>query len=104
MPAPRYHSRARQDLEDLWRYIAQPNPVAADRYLEELDKRANAHAARPDMGRTEPEVAERLSLPASEGLRSFLYRNHRCYYVPIESGIFILRILDTRRGRDTALT
>lgn len=103
MPAPRYHHRARQDLEDLWFYIAQDNPDAADRYLDELQKRARSHAANPNMGRLEPEVAKRLNLPSSLTLRSFLYRNHRAYYFPVDQTILILRVLDTRRDRDTAL-
>ena len=103
MPAVHYHRHARQDLEDLWFYIAEDNETAADRYLEGLQERAQTYAASPAIGQLEPEVSERLHLPPAVTLRSFLHRNHRCYYVAIEIGIFIFRVIDTCRDRDTAL-
>jgi plasmid stabilization system protein ParE len=55
------------------------------------------------MGRLETELAARLEIPPGIPLRSFLHRNHRCYYIPEEDRIFILRVLDVRRNIDTAL-
>jgi plasmid stabilization system protein ParE len=103
MPTPRCHRHARADLEALWQYLAQYNIQAADQYLEGLHEAAHLHAANPGMGRLEAELAERLEASSSTPLRSFLYRNHRCYYLPDEDGIFILRVLDVRRDIDTAL-
>jgi toxin ParE1/3/4 len=103
MPAPRYHRQARADLEALWLHIAPENLEAADRYLDGLHEAAGRYAEHPGMGRLEPELAERLHVPAGITLRSFLHRNYRCYYVPDEEGIFILRVIDTRRDIDTAL-
>jgi len=103
MAVPRYHQRAKADLQAIWRYLATRNPAAADRYLRELQERAFTYAAMPTAGRLEPEVAERLKLPSDITLRSFLYRNHRSYYFSIDVGIMILRVLPTRRDRNTAL-
>ena len=102
MAVVHYHPRAQADLDELWDYIAQDNPDAADRYLEELHHRAETYAARPAMGRPEQGVGALLNLPDDVELRSFLHRNHRGYYLPIPSGIVVLRTLDTRRDRDAA--
>lgn len=103
MSTPRYHRHAIADLEALWQYLAQSNIQAADHYLDGLQEAAHLYAANPGMGRLETELAERLEAPPSIPLRSFLHRNHRCYYIPDEDGIFILRVLDVRRDLDTAL-
>src|SRR5262245_13818138 len=103
MATPRYHRHARADLEVLWQYLAQYNIQAADQYLDELQEAAHLYAATPGIGRLETELAERLEIPPGMSLRSFLHRNHRCYYIPEEDGIFILRVLDVRRNIDTAL-
>jgi toxin ParE1/3/4 len=103
MPTPRYHRQARADLESLWLYIAGENLSAADRYLDGLEAMARRYTANPGMGRLEPELAARLDLPPGITLRSFLYRNHRSYYIPEDTGIFILRILDARRDIENVL-
>ena len=99
----RYNGRAISDLQTIWRYLAARNPVAAERYLRGFQDHALIYALTPTVGRPEPEVAGRLKLPSDITLRSFLYRNHRGYYFSIDAGIFILRVLPTRRDRDTAL-
>ena len=103
MPAPRYHRHARADLEALWLYLARYNTQAADRYVDGLHEAACLYATNPDMGRLEPELAERLDAPSGVTLRSFLHRNHRGYYIPDEDGIFILRVLDVRQDIGTAI-
>jgi plasmid stabilization system protein ParE len=103
MPTPRYHRTARADLERLWLALARHNVLAADRYLEGLHERARRYAERPGMGRQEPELEQRLEVPLGITLRSFLHRNHRCYYIPELGGIVILRILDVRQELDNAL-
>jgi len=103
MPVPRYHRHARADLEALWLYLARYNTQAADRYVDELHAAASLYTSNPGMGRLESELAERLNIPPGVMLRSFLYRNHRGYYIPDEDGIFILRVLDVRQDVDTAM-
>lgn len=84
-------------------YIARENIPAADRYVDGLQEAAQRYAEQPSMGRLEPELVERVGAPSGITLRSFLYRNHRSYYIPDEDGIVILRVLDVRRDRDIAL-
>ena len=40
---------AETDLDDLWWYIAQDNPDAADRFLEKIEERCQALAQSPHM-------------------------------------------------------
>ncbi|MDH3598736.1 MAG: type II toxin-antitoxin system RelE/ParE family toxin [Candidatus Tectomicrobia bacterium] len=108
MPTPRFHQRAREDVEELWLFIAQEDIAAADRYLDELEERAHTYAMHPDIGQIEPDIAERLEramgleFPVDITIRSFLHRNHRCYYIPDDEGIYILRVIDMRREQDRA--
>lgn len=98
----RFVREARQDLEELWVYIARDNPDAADQYLEEIYQKTLLHSQQPQLGRTEPSLARRLrQAPAS--VRSFLYRNHRCYYWLRGPEMWMLGYIDTRRHRDRAL-
>ena len=50
----------------------------------------------------EPEVAGYLG-ERSENIRSFLYRNHRCYYVVTDEAMHVLRFLGMRRDPDAPL-
>ena|SRR5437868_4820474 len=58
--------------------------------------------ANPFMGHQEPEVAERLG-ETPEHVRSFLYRNHRCYYIVTDEEMRVLGFIHTSRDRDTVL-
>jgi plasmid stabilization system protein ParE len=53
-------SEAERDLDDLFDYIAQPNPTAAARYIRELRERCVFYAESPFLlGQEEAEVARR---------------------------------------------
>jgi len=54
------------------------------------------------MGHQEPEVAERLG-ETPEHVRSFLYRNHRCYYIVTDEAMRVLGFMHTSHDRDTVL-
>ncbi|MBI3799462.1 MAG: type II toxin-antitoxin system RelE/ParE family toxin [Deltaproteobacteria bacterium] len=99
MPTPHFDPDARADLEELWSYIAKDNPDAADTYLDEIYQKTQQHADHPYMGKSEPTLAKRLGI-ASDRLRSFLYRNHRCYYLTGTDTIWVLGYIHSRRNRD----
>ena len=63
---------AREDLLDIWAYIAAHDDTAADNYLEGLSKRALELLKHPELGRKRDEI-----LP---GIRSLLFRNHLMFY------------------------
>jgi toxin ParE1/3/4 len=55
---------AETDLEEIWWYIAQDNPDAADRFLEKIEERCSTLANFLQMGRSCDELHPGLrSLP-----------------------------------------
>jgi hypothetical protein len=60
------------------------------------------YAEFPFIGQAEPDIAQRLNLPR-EHVRSFLYRNHHCYYVVTDDEMRVFGFIDVRRDLDTAL-
>ncbi len=59
---------ARADLEEIWEYIAEDNPPAADHLIEAFYKRFTMIAVHPRIGR------DRSSLRPN--MRSFTVRRH----------------------------
>ena len=76
---------AESDLDDLWWYIAQDNPDAADRFLDKIEERCQALAQFPLMGLSRYEL-----LPS---LRSLPVGKYLIFYLPIEDGIQVVRVL-----------
>ncbi len=81
--------QAEIDLRDIWVYIAEHRPEAADRILEAIWKQARQLAAFPLMGRSREEL--------SPGLRSFPVKKYIIYYRPTSEGIAIARVLHGAR-------
>lgn len=52
--------RAIQDLIDIWSYVAQDDPAAADRLLDTLDLRMRLLLEQPFLGRRRAELAPGL--------------------------------------------
>ena len=63
MAKARFTASAEADLLDLWLYIAEDNPLAADNSVDSIYRSAQQLAEQPMMGRARPELAA--------GLRSF---------------------------------
>ena len=76
---------AREDLLDIWAYIAGHDETAADKYLEGLRKRALELIKHPELGRNRDEI-----IPS---IRSLVFRNHLIFYRVDISAIQVLRIL-----------
>jgi len=53
-------AQAEEDLIEIWIYIAQDNPGAADRVLDDIEQRFHALADNPLMGRLRPDIAPEL--------------------------------------------
>jgi toxin ParE1/3/4 len=79
-------------LIDIWTYIAQDNPDAADGLLDRFEEVMGRLAERPLMGRKRPEVGE--------ALRSFPVGNYVIFYLPNDEGIEIIRVLSRYRDID----
>jgi toxin ParE1/3/4 len=84
--------RARQDLIEVWQYIADDNEAAADRALDRIERALVNLAENPTIGRARPELAP--------DLRSFPVGNYVLFYRPMPDGIDLIRVrsgyLDTQ--------
>jgi toxin ParE1/3/4 len=80
---------AKSDLDEIWFYIAQDNPDAADKFIRAIVSRFPKLAAIPELGRQRKELSSRL--------RSFSIGNYVIFYCPGESGIEIVRVLHGAR-------
>ena len=80
----RFTRRARQDLLDIWLYIAPQNPVAADRVFDRTEESCQLLRDHPEFGPARPEIAE------GARVRLVLYRL-------IKHGVQVVRIIDGSR-------
>ncbi|MBW3623104.1 MAG: type II toxin-antitoxin system RelE/ParE family toxin [Armatimonadetes bacterium] len=84
-------AQAELDLYEIWSYIAEDNPRAADRLLDEIGNAFQLLSDFPETGRYRDEF--------SQALRSFPVQRYVIYYQPFEGGIRILRVLHGARDQ-----
>ena len=92
---------AEQDLEDSALFIAREDKKAAVRFLDAFKATAALLAERPSAGRRRSFDHVRLA-----GLRSMPigeFENFLIFYLPIERGIDIIRVLHGARDLEEAL-
>ena len=82
-------TQAEEDLIDIWIYIAQDNPGAADRVLDDIDERFHALADNPSMGRLRPDIAPEL--------RYFTVGKYLILYRTVQDGVQIVRVIHGAR-------
>ena len=70
--AIRRSPRARADILEIWSYIAERNPAAADRVLDAIERICGVIAAHPLIGRERPELVP--------GMRSFVVMSWVVFY------------------------
>lgn len=80
---------AKDDLDEIWDYIARDNITAANQLLDQLHLKLALLAYSPGIGRPR----DRLLL----GLRSFPVGNYLLFYRPIPDGIELVRVLHGAR-------
>jgi toxin ParE1/3/4 len=86
-----YAPQAKQDLDDLFRYIASESPNNARTYTSELAGQCLRLGAMPEMGRLRHDLGE--------GLRSFSFRRRQVIiYEILPDRVEILRIFSA--GQD----
>ena len=85
MPQVLRRPEAESDLEEIWSYIGQDSPNAADRFIDLIEAGCLSLTQNPLMGRIRPELAA--------GLRSFPVPNYVIFYMPLEDGIEVVRVL-----------
>jgi toxin ParE1/3/4 len=92
---------ARIDLAVCYGYIGERNPAMAHRFRQNAEATFAALARNPGLG--EPYL---VNNPRLAGLRCFRvkrFRNHLIFYLPIENGIDVIRVLHAARDIQTAL-
>lgn len=87
--------RAEVDLLFIWGYIAnESNEDRADRYLRRLNDVISYLAQQPLMGRPRPEI--------DEGIRSFVAESHLIFYLVLEDGMEVVRVLHGSQELESA--
>ena len=94
MPRVTRRPLAEADVLEIWDYIADDGIAAADRWVDRLDKQFRVLAMQPMMGRARDELAP--------GVRSFPFGRHGVFYLPLDGGIDVVRVLHGARDIDAA--
>lgn len=84
--------RVRDDLAEIWDYIADDSIQQADAFIDRIDAAFHALADQPMMGRARDEL-----LP---GLRSFPIGRYVIFCEPLPDGVAIARVLHGARDID----
>jgi toxin ParE1/3/4 len=85
----RFTPEARNDLHEIWDYIARDSVDAASHFTNTIEEKCRLLSASPEVGRGRPELAA--------DLRSFPVGNYVIFYKPVRGGIEIVRVLSAAR-------
>jgi toxin ParE1/3/4 len=91
MPNVLIRPKAENDLIQIWLYIAQDNPSAADRVFLSAEKTFESIASMPGMGSRYK--ARRVDLGDIRFIPVKQFHNYIIYYREIPEGIEIVRVL-----------
>jgi len=80
---------AAEDLKDIWNYVAQHNENAAGKLLKEIKSKLLLLRDNPLLGLEQNKFLV--------GLRSFVVKSCFIFYLPLDDGIDILRVLHSSR-------
>jgi toxin ParE1/3/4 len=86
---------ARDDLLQIWLYVAEHDVGAADRLIDRIDRTVRLLARHPKLGESVPQYRPEL--------RRFTVGNYVIYYEPFESGVRLIRVLHGARKADEQL-
>ena len=89
--------RLRRDLLTVFENVARSSPKSADRFLDAAERTFRQLADMPGMGESCDPVD--FEVPGLRRCAVTGYRNYSVYYLPIEGGVRILRVL--HGARDT---
>ena len=85
----RVSAAARSDLDEIWFYIAQDDPAAADKFIQAIIGKFPKLAGWPEIVRQREELSARL--------RSLVVGRCVIFYRPMENGIEVVRVLHGAR-------
>jgi len=81
---------ARNDLKEIWFYIAEHSQTSADRILRTFKEKFQMLAENPKLGKSQDSFIINL--------RSFPFKKYVIFYFPIENGVEIYRVLHGARN------
>lgn len=94
----RLTSEAECDLNLIWDFIAQDNVDAANRVIDKIVHSMEMLSKMPEMAQKRPKLSEIYPdlrmWPVNE------FSKYLVFYVPIEDGILVIRILHSSRNID----
>ena len=76
---------ARQDLSDIFDYIARDKPIAAANWVENIEQKCQLIATTPEFGETRPEYGD--------DIRSSVVGRYVIFFRPIDDGIEVVRVI-----------
>jgi toxin ParE1/3/4 len=82
-------ARAEEDLIEIWLYIAVDNPLAADKFVDQIDAKCQMLADSPGIGPARPDIAP--------DLRYFPIGRYLILYREISGGIEVVRVVHGAR-------
>ena len=80
---------ATEDLKDIWEYVSQYNENSASKLLKEIKNKFILLRDNPLVGCEQNEYLV--------GLRSFVVKDYFIFYLPLNNGIDVLRVLHSSR-------
>jgi len=89
MPRVLFTRQAREDLIEIWQHIAEDDPRAADRVLDQLDEAVSHLAAHPELGAARDDIRP--------GLRYLIRDSYLLLYRLTDVGAEIVRVVHARR-------
>ncbi len=92
MPQVTRRPLAEADILEIWDYIADDSLTAADRWVDHIDEQFRVLATQPSMGRARDELAP--------DVRSFPFGRYVIFYMPLDDGIDVVRVLHGARDVD----
>ena len=81
--------QAGRDLEETWFFLAQDDPVAADRWLDTIEAKLSLIADNPLLGAARPDIAPEL--------RYHPVGNYLLLYRSVSGGIEVVRVVHGTR-------
>jgi len=80
---------AAEDLKDVWDYVAQHNENVAGKLIKEIKNKLLLLRDNPLVGREQNQFLV--------GLRSFVVKSYFIFYLPLDDGIDVLRVMHGSR-------
>lgn len=86
-----FHPEAEVDLDEIWEFIAEDNPEAADRVIDKIEATIQALVLFPNQGHKRPDLTSRP-------LRFTLVREYLIAYAPDENPLWVVAVMHGRRS------